>query len=163
MARIPNDGAATSSREVPKRRRERSPSVSSASDSSDESFEYPELSNSDSRCRDYVKYVGRIFDDDDDGGAFQILSINEMRRIGATRRSTNIVFAFKYVALDGPPDEYLYTPVREMLNSYWCNWRKPERSRADRSLTVSTAADSCTVDGSGSSSSRRSLRNSSNR
>ena len=137
-----------------KRHQERSPSVSSSSSSSSDEpeFEYTEFSISDSNARDYVKYIGRVFDDDEDGGTYQIKAICDMRKVGG-RRSTNIVFAFKYAAIDGPNvNDELYTPVREMLNSCWCKWRPA----AVQGVEASSSSN-------GSSSTRRSSRNVSTR
>lgn len=114
-----------------KRRPDRSPSVSSESSSDGPSFTYVELSNSDAGAVEYMKYVGRLFDDDEDGGTFKIVSVCDMRKVG-TRRSTNVVYAFKYVNIDDDSGEFLYTPVREMLNSYWCKWKAVASQRIAR-------------------------------
>lgn len=149
-----------------KRRQERSPSTaSSSSSSSDEpEYEYIEFDITDSNARDYVKYIGRIFDDDDDGGTYQILAICDMRKVGG-RRSTNIVHAFKYITVDGHADDYLYTPVREMLNSYWCKWRPAPQVRSARVSTTTDAvpAADASSSSSGSSNVRRSSRTGLNR
>lgn len=150
-----------------KRQQERSPSVSSASSSDEPSFEYLELSASDSGAVNYVKYIGRIFDDDEDGGTFKIISVCDMRKVGA-RRSTNTVFAFKYIDVSGDPEDFLYTPVREMLNSYWCKWKTnaPQRSaRGDRGGDTTagcTRTALSSLASSSSSSSRAATRRSNN-
>ena len=65
--------------------------------------------------------MGRKFKDVEDGGTFVILAVCEMQKLYG-RRSTNVVYAFKYVDVDGDQSDYQYTPVRELLNSYWCQW-----------------------------------------
>jgi hypothetical protein len=103
-------------------RQDRSPSVYSNSSADEPNFIYNELSSGDAGAKDYLKYVGRLFDDDEDGGTFKIISVCDMQRVRA-RRSTNVVYAFKYIDINGDPQDFLYTPVREMLNSYWCKWK----------------------------------------
>jgi hypothetical protein len=56
-----------------------------------------------------------------------------MRKVGS-RRSTNVVYAFKCVNIDDESSEFLYTPVREMLNSYWCKWKVVASQRKARGL-----------------------------
>ena len=124
-------GAASSCVSSRKRRQDRSPSVSSESSSDGTVFEYVDLSAADTGASDYMKYVGRSFDDSEDGGTFKVLSVCDMRRVGA-RRSTNTVYAFKYIDMNGDDDDFLYTPVREMLNSYWCKWKVLDTQRGAR-------------------------------
>lgn len=67
-----------------------------------------------------------------------------MRKIGA-RRSTNTVYAFKYIDVNGDSEDFLYTPVREMLNSYWCKWQPvvtQRNSRGSRESKANGAANS---------------------
>jgi hypothetical protein len=47
------------------------------------------------------------------------------------RQSTNIVYAFKYANVDDGSEVH-YTPVTEILNSYWAKWK--DNSRSGRSL-----------------------------
>jgi hypothetical protein len=93
-------------------------------------YDYIPLQSSCGPESDYFKYVGRKFSDSADGGTFEVTGICDMRKEGA-RRSTNIVYAFQYVNIDGDREDFLYTPVREMLNSYWCRWLAVE-SRSSR-------------------------------
>jgi hypothetical protein len=141
-----------------KRRADRSPSPIASSDSEpdEDIYNYVDLTTADPGARDYImKYVGKMFDDDDDGGTFRVSSVCAMQKVGG-RRSSNTEYAFKYVDIDGDSDDFLYTPVREMLNSCWCKWKHSSR-RAVRmsqinespeqpvvsSSTAATAAPSC--------------------
>lgn len=97
------------------------PSSDEASSDEEPGYQYIDLDPSFGPEADFFKYVGRKFKDDVDGGTFEVVAVCDMRRIGA-RRSTNVVYAFKYFDIDGDADEFDYTPCREMLNSYWCKW-----------------------------------------
>jgi hypothetical protein len=87
-----------------------------------------------------------------------------MHKVGS-RISTNTEYALKYVDIDGDSDDFMYTPVREMLNSCWCKWKHSSRravrmsqrnedpeqpvvssssSRSSSSSTTATAAPTCT-------------------
>ena len=41
-------------------------------------------------------------------------------------------------------NDYHYTRVREMLNSYWCKWRDPLSSRANRANARMQSSSCCT-------------------
>ena len=127
------------------RRRRRSPSVESASSNSSASesplYDYIELLQSNGPERDYFKYVGRKFKDDEDGELYMVAAVCDMRKVGA-RRSSNIVYAFKYIAIDGDDNDFQYTPVREMLNSYWCKWVEEEgRTTGRRGQATSSSRE----------------------
>lgn len=126
------------------RRRRRSPSVDSAStDSASEAplYDYIELGQSNGPERDYFKYVGRKFKDDEDGELYMVVAVCDMRKVGA-RRSSNIVYAFKYVAIDSDDNDFQYTPAREMLNSYWCKWVEEEgRTTGRRAQATSSSRE----------------------
>jgi hypothetical protein len=96
----------------------------SDSDSSEDvpTFEYVDVDVSSGVSRDFFKYIGREFDDSQDGGSFRIVGICEMHRIG-TRKSSNIVCVFKYVDTNGDAEDFLYTPIGEMLSCSWCKWK----------------------------------------
>ena len=108
-----------------KRRRVEGPPVSDSCSDSDDSdmpeYEYIDVTDSAGAARDFFVKVGRKFEDTDDGGTFKILGVCAMRkRFG--RRSTNTVYAYTYVDVTGDQSDYQYTPVREILNSYWVRW-----------------------------------------
>lgn len=130
----PNTASASAAAVPRGRRRPRSPSPapSSAGDADDDcqsidQFIYVDVSASDGPAvSDYFKYVGRTFDDTDDGGSFKIIGVCEMKK-ACGRNSTNKVYAFKYSAADcaaatDDHDEMEYTPARELLNCSWCRW-----------------------------------------
>jgi hypothetical protein len=99
---------------------------------------------------DFLKYVGRTFEDTDDGGSFKITGVCEMRKTRG-RKSTNKVYAFKYVSIEAVADDLdalEYTPARELLNCYWCKWtdapadsgRAARASRRGETTTSEVAA-----------------------
>lgn len=93
----------------------------SSSEEEEDIYEYIDLEPSFGPESTFFKYVGRQFKDDADGGTFEVAAVCDMRRRGA-RRSTNVIYAFKYFDIDGDDGDFDYTPCREMLNSYWCKW-----------------------------------------
>ena len=141
--------------------------MSSESSSDEPSYNYVDLMTSDAGASDYMKYVGRLFDDSEDGGTFKVLNVCDMQKVGA-RRSTNIVYAFKYINVDDDgDDDVLHTPVREMLNSYWCKWktnssqrgsRSSRRSLEDTDATASSSSSSATAAPTSSRTSRSSAK-----
>lgn len=81
-----NSAAVATIARCQKRRQDRSTSVASKSSYDGQLFHYIDPTPGDIGAVDYLKYVGRYFEDE---RTFKIFSICEMRNIGA-RRSTNI-------------------------------------------------------------------------
>ncbi len=108
-----------------RRRRRRSPSTSESSSSSEEDgpqYRYIDIELASSGlARDHFKYVNRTFEDVEDGGIFRVIGVCEMRKLRG-RNSTNIVYAFKYIDIENESEVH-YTPVTEILNSYWAKWK----------------------------------------
>ncbi len=141
--------------EAPRRRRAVNVTVAqdsdneSAASSEDETcFEYIDVDVSGGVSRDFFKYIGREFDDSQDGGTFRIIGICEMRRVGF-RKSSNVVCAFKYIDINGDVDDFLYTPIGEMLSCSWCKWKSESTSSSGRSsrLLKRTQAESVASNG----------------
>ncbi len=95
---------------------------SSSSESEDEKYTY--ITVRPSKCpavSNYFSYVQRRFEDIDEGGVYEVVGVVEMRSRNK-RQSSNKVYAFKYIYVDDPKSTPEYTPVIEILNSYWCKW-----------------------------------------
>lgn len=112
-------------------------SSDSDTDDDEECYHYIDLPVTRAASHDYFKYVDRRFVDEEDGTEYRVLGLCEMRKAGARKNSSNIVYAFKYIGT-GEGAEFEYTPVREMLNSYWCRWVESGRRRAASAAPASS-------------------------
>ena len=134
-----------------------------SSESSDDNlcdYDYIDLIPTNGPERDFFRYVGRHFEDEDAGDTFKICGVCDMRKVGS-RKSSYIVYAFKYVNVDGDQSDIEYTPARELLNSYWCKWIQSDfvSDRAARaSMRDETAEEGPGVHGDVPPSPRRSSR-----